>query len=302
MHIILLAIAAIILACSAAMAENPFQFSHSGLIKVESLRAGGAHQDFIYGSSDVGLRYTIIDGLELGADLGLDSLQLDGQTSGTTFATGIIGSPVGKLSLGIPRLVMPDVFDVPALGGSEMLDIVLGLASGEVLRFLSYSSAAPTLRGLRYDGTFGKIKLAAAVQELGTRTKLSHAVAATYDLGTYSVSIGRADVDLGPSLATTTKLGLRGEKGKFSGGIVASHQELLGSWENTLNGFLAYRLNDPVTIEGQVFDIVTADDRYLAWGADVVYRHTSGLFVQTGLAQLSPTADRLVTLSLGYQF
>ncbi len=302
MQIVLLIGAAIILACSAALAQSPVTFSQSGLLKLESLSLNGTRQDFIFGAADMAVRFRVSDQFKIGGDLGVDSLQLDGQRGGSVFATGVIEGAYGKLSVGIPRLVMPQVFDVPAIGGSEVLGVVQGLASGELLRFMSYFSAAPTMRGLRYDAQFDKILVAASVQELGSKDRMIHAIAATNDLGDYKFSLGRADVDLGPCIATTTKIALRVQKGRISGGVVGSHQNLMGSWENTVNGFVAYAVNDHLTVEGQVFDMITPSDSYLAWGADVIYRLKSGLFVQAGVAQLNPSADRLVTLSLGFAY
>lgn len=302
MQSLLLSAIAILCACSTAWAQSPLRFSQSGLIKLESLSVNQASQDFIFSTSDMGLRYALGEQITIGGDLGIDSLRVDGQSGGKVFATAVIDSPYGKFSAGIPRLVMPQVFDVPALGGSEVLDLLQGLASGEVVGFMTYFSPDLTLSGLRYDGTFGKVSIAASVQELAPQDRVIHALAASYVHGAYQLSLGRADVDLGPSVATTTKIALRGQKGRISGGVVASYLDALGPCESTLNGFVGYDLTDQITVEGQVFDMITARDRYRAWGADVVYRHRSGLFMQTGTAQLSPQADHIFTLSLGYQF
>lgn len=297
-----LSIAAIFLVCGAAMAQSPFQLTQSNLLKVESLTLDGTKQTFIFARTDIHLRYSIGDGVKIGGDLGVDSLQVDAQRGGTVFATGVVDSPFGKLSIGIPRLVMPQFFDVPAFGGSEVLGVIQGLATGEVLRFMTYFSQTPTLRGVRYDAQFGKVRLAAALQELGTKERLIHAFAVTYDLGAYSLSYGRSDIDLGPSVAKTQKIGVRGHKGRLSGGAIASKLEAVGAWETTLNGFVGYAVTDRLSVEAQVFDIKTARESYVVWGADAVYWHDSGVFVQAGVAQLNPSGERIFNLSLGYQF
>lgn len=294
--------AALSLACSVAFAQSPAEFTQSGQIKIESLTLNGEPQNFIVGSSDARLRIPISDAFKIGADLGVDAVQLDGQSGGYVFATGVIASPYGKLSIGIPRLVMPQVFDVPSISGSEVLDVIQGRVSGELLRFMTYFTEAPTLRGARYDVTLGNLTLAASAQELGTKHRMTYARAATYALGNYSVSIGRSDMDMGFFVASSTKIGLRGKMGRVSGGIVASHQETFRTWQDTTHTFVSLDLTDQITLSGQVFNIITARDRYLAWGVDVAYRHKSGMFVQAGMGQLNPTADRVVNLSLGYQF
>lgn len=302
MQLLLLLVAAIILACSAALAHNPNQLKTTELIKLESLSLNGMRQDFIYSTSDMELRFALTDTVTIGGDLGIDSVRLDKQGGGTTFVTGMIATPYGKVSAGIPRLLMPQFFDVPAIGGSEVLDVVLGEISGDLVRFMTYFAATDTLRGVRYDGSFGRLTLAAAVQELGTQDRMIHAVAAWYDLGDYSVTLGREDVDLGPSIATTTKLALRGQKGRITGGVVVGHHERMGAWSNTVNGFVGYNITDTLLAEGQVFNVVTDQDSFLAWGADLAYRHKSGLFLQAGVAQLTQSADCVVHLSLGYKF
>jgi hypothetical protein len=248
------------------------------------------------------VRFLATNDIKIGGDFGLESLKQSGQNGESVFATGVVESPYGKLSVGTPRLVMPQVFDVPPIGGSEVLDVVQGLVSGEFLRFISYLSGDATMRGLRYDGQFDKILIATSVQELGNKDRMIHAIAATYDLGDYKISLGRADVDLGPFVVTTTKIALRVQKGRISGGVVASHQDLMERWENTVNGFAGYAISEHLTVEGQLFDMITPKGNSVAWGADVVYRHHSGLFVQAGAAQLNPHMDHLATLSLGFAY
>ena len=295
-------IAAFICASAPAVAQSPIGFSQSGLIKLESLRMNGAQKDFVFGTYDMALRFAVTDQVKIGGDFGLDSVHLDGQSGGTAFATGVIDSPYGKLSAGIPRLVMPQFFDVPAMGGSEVLDVVQGLSSGELVRFMTYFSPGTTLRGLRYDGSFGKLTLAASVQEFDTKDRMIHAAAMHYDFGDFDLALGQAEVDMGIAKATTTKIALRGQKGRISGGVVASQQEFMGLWEKTLNGFVGYDIGEHITLDAQVFDIETVVDHYTAWGADVVYRHKTGLFVQGGVAQQTPKTDRITTVSMGYQF
>ena len=289
-------------AFSLAFAQSPIEFTKSGVIKLEHLTLNGARQDFVFGGADFHLRLPVSKTLKIGVDLGVDAVQLDEQSGGSVFATAVIDSSFGKLSLGTPRLIMPQVFDVPPIGGSEVLDVIQGRASGEVLRFMTYFTSPPTLRGLRYDLSLGNLTVAASAQELDTKHLMTYSRAATYKLGDYRISIGRSDMDMGWFIASTTKIGLSGKIGRFSGGIIASHQELFRSWQDTTNTFVGFDLTDHIALAGQVFNVITARDRYLAWGVDVAYRHQTGLFAQVGMAQLNPTSDRVVNLSLGYQF
>jgi len=302
MHLILLGIALVFLACDAAFGQSKLTFNQSGVLKIETLKGNG-EQDFFYGQSDLAVRSGLGDGFAFGADLGLDSLHVKGQNGGTAYPSAVIDSPYGKLSIGIPRLVMPDFFAPPALGGSEVLGLITGLASGDWLRFMTYVEAAPTLRGLRYDVHVAKITAAAALQALGPNDRPIRSFAVTFDGGNYSMSLGRTVIDLGPSLTTTTtKIGLLGHYGPISGGVIASHQRLGDAWGNCLNGFVGYAFNDHLKIEAQVFHTMRAGGSDLAWGADVIYRHHSGVFGQAGLAQLTPQGERIVTLSVGYHF
>ena len=211
MQIILIMIAAIILACSAALAQSPITFTKSGLVKLESLSVNDEKKDFVYGTADFGLRYSISGQFAIGADIGTNFVRYKEKSGGTNFAAGVVQSPYGKLSVGIPRLVMPQVFDVPSIAGSEVLDVIQGRASGELLRFMTYFTEAPTLRGARYDVTLGNLSIAAAAQEMGTKHRMTYARAATYSVGNFSVSIGRSDMDMGFFVASSTKIGLRGK-------------------------------------------------------------------------------------------
>ena len=302
MQIIMIIIAAIILGCSTALAQSPITFTKSGLVKLESLSVNDEKKDFVYGTADFGLRYSISEQFAIGADIGTNFVRYKEQNGGTTFATGVVESRFGKLSVGIPRLLMPQVFDVPALGGSEVLDVIEGKVAGEWLRYMTYFEDGPTLRGIRYDGQFGKVTFAAAVQELGTSDRLTHAMAATYTLGNYSVSVGRADMELFNAIATTTKFAVRGHHGRISGGVVTSAQEWMHYWQNTVNVFVGYEISKTITVNAQVFDVTRPTGFCRAWGADIAYRHPTGMFLQAGVAQLKPEADQIANLSLGYQF
>ena len=84
--------AALSLACSVAFAQSPTEFTQSGQIKIESLTLNGEPQNFILGSSDASLRIPISDAFKIGVDLGVDAVQLDGQSGGYVFVTGVIAS------------------------------------------------------------------------------------------------------------------------------------------------------------------------------------------------------------------
>jgi len=302
MQLILLVVLAALMVSSAATARAAFEFSQSQGIKLESLTLYGTKHTLIYGSYDTGLRYILTDQFKIGADLGLDYTQLDEANGGASYLTGVIDSRYGKISIGKPRLVMPAVFDAPELGGSRMLDLLQGRSSEEWQIIGAFFSEVPPLHGMRYDGKFGQIEIAAAMQNLGTAEKWVRAATLSYQFGAHSISVGRTTIDLNKSRAAMNKLALRVAHGRIAGGLMASRKELFGFHEKIINAFLSYDISDHVAVNAQVFHVTLNHQSYVDWGADVVYRHNSGLFLQTGIAQLKRQSDRAINLSLGYKF
>ncbi len=293
------------LMATAQDAESPITFS--GITKVESLSAKHHPSTFIYSQFDLAYRLPLADGFKLGADVGMDVVRRGSDNGRAVFAAAVLDSPYGKLSVGMPRLVMPQVFDTPAIGGSEVAQLVADIFTGDVLTDANMFKNAPVLRGVRYDGTFGPVTVNVALHEYGKINNPLRQIAVTYDGGDWSVSLGSQGIDAGQFKEHSTKLALRGKHGKFSGGIVATRQFVGSGRDNTVEVFGGYDVTDRLRVEAQVFDVVVNSDATLGVGLDASYTLPSGFFVQAGVAHTNakagnPLRGTLINVGFGIKF
>lgn len=287
--------------------EHASPFSYSGVVKIENLSVNNHPKTFGFAQFDLGYLYPLSDGLKFGAEVGVDAVQQAGQRGDAVFAAAVLDSPYGKLSLGLPRLVIPQVFDTPAIGGSEVAQLVAGIFTGEILSDANLLKHAPLLRGVRYDATFGKVTVAVALHEYDNSSSPLRQIAVTYDGGDWSATLGGQGINVGPTKEHQVKLALRAKHDKFSGGVVATRQFIGHGRENTLEVFGGYDVTDRVRVEAQVFDVVVNNDATLALGLDATYTMPSGVFVQAGLARTDAKRVKLldgtlINVGLGYKF
>ncbi len=292
----------------AALAQEPVSpLTYSGVVKIETLSVTNHPKTFAFAQFDLGYRFPVSTGFTLGADVGVDAVKQSGSRADAVFAAAVLDSPYGKLSVGMPRLVIPQVFDTPAIGGSEVAQLVAGIFTGEILTDANLFKNTPTLRGVRYDGTFGQVTIAAALHEYDNSKNPLRQIAVTYDGGDWSATLGGQGINLGQFTEHQIKLALRAKHDKFSGGLVATRQFMGPGRENTLEVFGGYDVADGVRVEAQVFDVVVNNDATLGFGIDATYTMPSGVFVQAGLAETDAKSVKLlnstlINVGLGYKF
>lgn len=286
-----------------AMAQAPDSpISYSGVVKIENLSVHNKGETFAFAEFDLGYRFPVLDGYKIGADVGINAVQNSGQRGDAVFAAAVLDSPYGKLSVGMPRLVIPQAFDTPALGGSEVVQLVAGIFTGEILSDVNLAKNAPVLRGVRYDASFGKLTVAAALHEFDNSPSPLRQIAVTYDGGDWTATLGGQGIDVGMFKEHQIKLALRAKHDKFSGGMVATRQFIGPARENAVEVFGGYDITDRVRVQAQLLDVVVNNDATLSWGADASYALPSGAFVQAGLARTEARANTLINVGFGYKF
>lgn len=166
-------------------------------------RGNGRHQgqasrprwrlhDPSWGDLDLGLRIPVAPALRFGIGLGLDAIEvkINGHRGDPAQAAVVPEGGKARLSVGLPRLVMPHALDVPALGESEDLQLAAGVLAGEGIRDAILQKNAPSLRGARVDLTLGRNAIAAAMHEYDNTRSLRRQFALSCTSPAYSRSLG----------------------------------------------------------------------------------------------------------------
>lgn len=282
--------------------ESPLSVTTTGFTKLENLSLKGQELTFLYSDMRSTVRYAASDDLGIGVDLGFNGLRVQDHLGDAIYAAAFVDGPYGKLSFGGPQLVMPDVFDTPAIAGSELTELVAGLFSGDIVRDLNLLPEAPALRGLRYDATFGPLTLAAALHEFSATRAPLRQIAVTLDGGAWTASAGMAQIDTARVHCHQYKAALTFHKGAFSGGISATHQHFNRYQETDFETYGTLRVTPHLSISAKRIDLLAQGWPTHAWGVTTTYLTSKGYFAEAGLARIDRWPGALVNIAVGTTF
>jgi len=303
---ICLAAAVLLATTTMTMALEKVQITYSGVVSVEHLADANGSANCFYGNGDVSFRWSSVNDLKFGVDLGLEKFSgLDDESFifGTAYyAAGVVEGRFGKVSIGMPRGIMDDYFTVPGMGGTEFFNqyselVVVG--SDLIGSFDSIGSGTEEFYGARYDGKIGQIEVAASAFRWSGSAVHAEEIAARYDAGQWSVSLGTVLLDFEGISLSSTSLEVQGHAGKFSGGMVYTNSDLLNI--DAIRGFVSYDVNEMIKLNTQVlhFDTGSSDNNFYSF--DLSYKHKTGAFITAGVIK-EASDNNLYNVSLGYKF
>ena len=289
-----------------AMAQEKVQISYSGVVSVEHLAVSNDSFDYFYGNGDVSFRWSTANDLKFGADIGIETFRfLDDVSNHITsyYAAGVVEGRFGKVSIGMPRGIMDDYFTIPALGGSELFETeISGLFGSNFVGLVKlYESGTEELYGARYDGKIGQIKVAASTFRLSESSVHIEEIAARYDAGQWSVSLGTVLLEDDGNSANSTSLEVQGHAGKFSGGMVYTKTDLMVSIDS-IRGFVSYDLNEMIKLNTQVMHLTDGALDSNLYSFDLEYNNKTGTFINAGVFTDESFDDSIFDVSLGYKF
>jgi hypothetical protein len=305
-----LATAVILATTTMAMAQDKVQISYSGDLSVEHLSGTSFREDFFHGNGDVSFRWSTANDLKFGADFGIETFGLfnNGESFNDLsayYASGIIEGQFGKFSIGMPRGIMDDYFSVPAMAGSELFDLEMSILGNDFFRYLKLFSdqVGENIYGLRYDGKIGQIEVAASVSKFSEYIDNFGELVVRYDAGQWSVTLGTSLFEIDGSSINSTSLEVKGNTGKFSGGIVYNKIDELVSYADSARAFISYDVNDAVKINAQVLNYqVFSGSNDVTYAFDLSYRHKTGAFFNAGMLANDTLVDKIFNVSVGYKF
>ena len=290
-----------------AMAQEKVQISYSGVVSVEHLAVSNDSFDYFYGNGDVSFRWSTANDLKFGAELGIETFRSlnEGVSDDLTayYAAGVVEGRFGKVSIGMPRGIMDDYFTIPALGGSELFETeISGLFGSNFVGLVKlYESGTEELYGARYDGKIGQIKVAASTFRLSESSVHIEEIAARYDAGQWSVSLGTVLLEDDGNSANSTSLEVQGHAGKFSGGMVYTKTDLMVSIDS-IRGFVSYDLNEMIKLNTQVMHFTDGALDSNLYSFDLEYNNKTGTFINAGVFTDESFDDNIFDVSLGYKF
>ena len=315
--------AAVIVATSTmAMAQEKVQISYSGVVSVEYASDYNTNENSFYGNGDVSFRWSTINDLKFGADLGIETLgslnEDDSFDLIAYYAVGLVEGPFGKISVGMPRSVMSEYFIIPEVAGSELLDLEIDFLSSDLVRFfkLLLSDSDGEMYGARYDGMVGRFNVAASVFKLSdssgndTSGNIEELVA-KYASDQWSIALGAVQFEQGGVSANSTSLEVQGHSGKISGGLVFTKfgELFLGGGsdnDSSSRAFVSYDVGEEVKLNAQVLNYhIFGDSDVKIYSLDVSYKHKTGAFLNAGVMtsdNLYKSPVKIFNLSLGYRF
>ena len=289
-----------------AMAQETVALSYSGLLSVEYYSEGGYDDRYFHANGDVSFRWSTATDFKFGADLGIETFRSlsDDLYYGTSayYAAGVVEGQFGKISIGMPRSVMEEYFNIPTISGSELLGVFVDVSGSAAVRSVKLftNEDEGDLYGARYDGKIGKIDVAASVFKFSGISGNIEEIVAQYDAGHWSVTLGATLFDYDGIFINSTSIEVEGHAGKFSGGMV---YEKWDDQSDLTRAFVSYDINDILKLNSQILhypeDGLSDSDVY---SFDLAYNHRSGAFINAGVIANEGFRDKGFTVSLGYKF
>ena len=315
----LIASAVLLATTTLAIAQEKVKISYSGIITLDHLDGVNYGGDYFYGNGDVSFRWSTVNDLKFGADVGIETFGFLNQDTSydlsAYYAVGVVEGKFGKISIGMPRSVMSEYFVVPKVAGSELLDLDIGFLGSDLVRYvkLLLSDADGEMYGVRYDGIIGRFNVAASVSQLsdsygnGTAGNIEEIVA-KYAADQWSVTLGTVRFEQGGISANSTSLEVQGYSGKISGGLVFTKLGELflggGADDGSISrAFASYDVSEAVKLNAQIIDYqIFGNLDETMYSFDVSYKHITGAFINAGVIIGETGIDKIFNVSLGYNF
>jgi hypothetical protein len=152
------AMSAALVSATDAPAGEPGSLTFDGYIELEYLNDGSFDDTFLIG--DVWVRYTAPSGL--GFDAGLVAFSDFDDSEHALYAALTYSFGYSKISVGVPRPAYDSFSKFPAVGGMRTLELQLGMLNGELTELTYLLGDTDPPLGVRYDGEFGALSVAAS--------------------------------------------------------------------------------------------------------------------------------------------
>ncbi|MEI4486503.1 hypothetical protein V8J36_09890 [Frigidibacter sp. MR17.14] len=269
-------------------------YTIEGRVEYEWLATRDHNRGLAYGDVTFGF---MSSSSPFGWELGFQGYQSD-EGDIAVYGAGKMALGNGVISAGVPRSSMDTFLDIPALGGSQSVDLATGVMTRGFVG-TTYLHSGDTPWGLRYDGTFQQATVSGSVHQFeGDGTVIDGTV--SVKAGQFTLSAGAENVDRRDNSGVNTVSGVKYDAGGWQGGLYYSDVQRPGDMSGW-TGYGSWTPGGPLTITGSV--IATRQDGRgsTLYGASAEYTVWENAYVQGGVLDGDDT-DATWDLSMGWKF
>lgn len=284
----------------AAQAQDKSVVETTGYVELEHIEGDGNVSDtFLFGDVNFSVGGGLIGAAPgLGFDAGVVAVTDGDDDETAVYAAATYSFGASKFSVGIPRSAYDTFSNMPPVGGLRILDFSLGELNEGLVEFL-YLVTDETPYGLRYDGDYGALQVAASAHTFDGEDIDGYAVAARYGLTeNFAVFADWENIVAAGGNISTTRIGGETDYGNWSGGLSYFNRDPDGS--NHIDGtetWLTYRPTEAISVTGTALNTNIFD----VYGLSMRYDWPVGIYGQIGAADGRET-DTLFDFSVGFEF
>jgi hypothetical protein len=274
----------------------------NGYVELEYVNGDTGSETILFGDVNLGFG---MPGGGIGFDVGLQALANKDDEFGALYGALTYTMGPHKFSIGVPRSAFDSMNNMPPVGGIRTFDFLFAELNGGLTEayYLFDEINAPT--GIRYDGNFGDLMVAASAHWIDEADAHSQALAFRYKLPQNFTILGDAEnIDAGLGSVLTTRIGAEADFGQYMGGVSYFNRDLTAAPHiDGTETWFSYLPTDRITVTGtalntNVFDIYGVSLKY-DW--PVGDSMPGGAYAQIGAADGRAT-DTTYDLSIGFEF
>ncbi len=279
-------------------------FSLTGEVELEAIDFGADSDSALWVDVTLGWRSQGGGAIGFGVDLGIDGFHnLDGGDQREVFWGGLVlTTAAGDLTVGAARPVLLDLFDLPKLGGSTLLDLELRSITGPFAKAIAVGSDEQ-LYGVSFRGASGDLSYAVSYHEPDSLPFSFLQAGMTYQIGNSLLKAGIEQLELGGLEFTLLSLGGSYDFERLSLGLHLSEVIEGPGKVTSVQLFGTYQVTDALVVEAMVQDIDADSSQFQGFGLSGEYGFGSG-YARLGVAEVDGlgTDDTVLDAAVGFRF
>ncbi len=279
-------------------------FSLTGEVELEAIDFGADSDSALWVDVTLGWRSQGGAAIGFGVDLGIDGFHnIDGGDQREVFWGGLVlTTAAGDLTVGAARPVLLDLFDLPKLGGSTLVDLELRSLTGPLAKAFAVGSDEQ-LYGVSFRGISGDLSYAVSYHEPETAPISFLQAGVTYQIGNSLLKAGIEQVEIGGLDFTLLSLGGTHDFERFSLGLHLSEIVEGPGDLSSVQIFGAYQITDALIVEAMVQDVDSSSASFQGYGLTGEYGFGGG-YARLGVAEVDGlgTDDTVLDAAVGFRF
>ncbi len=291
------AAAGIVVAQAGFAQDSAAGLTFSGYVELEHLSGDISDDTFLLGDVTLSTgRGLFAAAPGLGFDLGMEFVTDGDDGNEAIYAALTYSFGPSKFSIGIPRGAYGSLDNRPALGGSRLFDLELAVLNKNLVDAIYLLSDDDAPYGLRYDGDYGNVAVAASYHRFDDIDADAFGLAASYKV--FQPFVLMADyeiVDDGGSDVETMRIGGESDWGRWQGGLFYFHRSGLDA--DGTDAWFSYLPTEEITVTATALNTNVID----VYGLSLEYEWPIGAYGQIGVLD-GRSVGTIYDVSLGWKF